>query len=132
MEVASITGKARPLIVGVTMLTSLGEEDLPAIGIAGKLGDQVKRLAELAQSSGLDGVVCSPHEITLLREQCGKDFALVVPGIRPAGSEAGDQKRIMTPAEAAKLGATYMVIGRPITEAPDPVQAVSHIAASIS
>lgn len=122
-EVAFVTGKERPLIVGVTVLTSLDQDDLQIIGVKGRLDDQVKRLADLAQSSGLDGVVCSPYEITMLRQHCGFDFTLVVPGIRPAGSESGDQKRVLTPAEALKRGADYLVIGRPITESPDVKQA---------
>ncbi len=131
MEVAAITGKQRPLIVAVTMLTSLDEADGESIGVRGTLRDQVKRLADLAQSSGVDGVVCSPHEIAMLREQCGQDFTLVVPGIRPAGSEHGDQKRIMTPQQALAQGATHLVIGRPITGAPSPAQAARAIAETL-
>jgi orotidine-5'-phosphate decarboxylase len=122
----------RPLIVGVTVLTSLDQEDIKSIGVTGALPDQVKRLADLAQSSGLDGVVCSPQEITLLRGHCGKDFKLVVPGIRPEGSASGDQKRVMTPRQALQAGADYLVIGRPITEAADPQQAAAAILNSLS
>jgi orotidine-5'-phosphate decarboxylase len=89
------------------------------------------RLAALAQKAGLDGVVCAPHEIATLRAACGPDFLLVVPGIRPAGAETGDQKRVMTPPEAAALGADILVIGRPITQAPDPAAAAAAIAASL-
>lgn len=120
MEVSVITGKARPLIIGVTVLTSLDQADLTMTGINDNINDQVLRLADLAQSCRLDGVVCSPYEIAALRKQCGSDFTLVVPGIRPEGSKSGDQKRVMTPVEALKKGATYLVIGRPITEAKDP------------
>ncbi len=121
----------RPLIVGVTVLTSLSNDDMPALGISGYVSDQVKRMAELAQKAELDGVVCSPHEIALLRKQCGPDFTLVVPGIRPAGSDAGDQKRTMSPAEALALGADYLVIGRPITQSPQPRLAAREIVSSL-
>lgn len=116
-----------PMVVGVTVLTSMDQNDVTSIGVKDTVADQVKRLAALAQEAGLDGVVCSPHEIEVLRAQCGKDFKLVVPGIRPAGSEKGDQKRVMTPKEAMDLGASYLVIGRPITEAPNPAQAAADI-----
>lgn len=131
MEVADTTGKERPLIIAVTVLTSLDQDDLGIIGFKDKLTDQVKRLADLAQSAGLDGVVCSPQEITALREQCGGDFKLVVPGIRPEGSARGDQKRTMTPKEALQKGADYLVIGRPITEAADPKTAAQAIYVSL-
>jgi orotidine-5'-phosphate decarboxylase len=124
-------GVPRPLIVGVTILTSLNEDDLAAIGISGKVGPQVERLANLAEACGLDGVVCSPHEIATLRRSCGANFTLVVPGIRPAGADVGDQKRVMTPPEAVALGADYLVIGRPITEAADPASAAATIEASL-
>lgn len=128
MEVASMTGKERPLIIGVTVLTSLDQDDLAIVGVSNRLDDQVKRLADLAQSCGLDGVVCSPYEIQGLRAQCGDDFTLVVPGIRPPGAENGDQKRVMTPKEALARGADYLVIGRPITAAPDPAHSAREIA----
>ncbi len=131
MEVAATTGKARPMVVGVTMLTSLDQHDLSAIGVDQSLSDQVRQLADLAQQTGLDGVVCSPMEIAMLREHCGADFKLIVPGIRPEGSAAGDQKRTMTPREALDLGADYLVIGRPITEAADPKAAADAILASL-
>lgn len=120
-----------PMVVGVTVLTSMDQADLNDIGCADAVSDQVKRLADLAQKSGLDGVVCSPHEIEILRAQCGKDFKLVVPGIRPEGSAKGDQKRVMTPKQAMDAGASYLVIGRPITQAPDPAQAAADILASL-
>jgi orotidine-5'-phosphate decarboxylase len=131
MEVAEETGKERPLIVGVTVLTSLDQDDLDMIGVQDTLVDQVKRLADLAQSAGLDGVVCSPQEINLLRKHCGEDFTLVVPGIRPEGSAAGDQKRVLTPREAIEYGADYLVIGRPITAAPHAGEAARAILTSL-
>ncbi|WP_374654973.1 orotidine-5'-phosphate decarboxylase [Dongia sp.] len=117
----------RPRIVGVTVLTSLDDKDLSAVGQTGPASDQVKRLAELTRSAGLDGIVCSPHEIEALRRDMGEEFLLVVPGVRPSGSDAGDQKRVRTPADAAKAGADYLVIGRPITQAADPRDAASRI-----
>src|SRR5215217_1159559 len=113
-------GVARPKLLGVTVLTSLDKSDLEATGVPADPGAQAVRLAALARQSGLDGVICSPHEIEALRKACGKDFVLMVPGIRPAGSAAGDQKRVMTPRQAMTLGANHLVIGRPITEAADP------------
>lgn len=128
---AKESGAARPALLGITVLTSLDQSDLDAVGQRGPLGDQAERLALLAREAGLDGVVCSPHEIARLRKACGPDFKLVVPGIRPAWSEAGDQKRIMTPAEAVALGADHLVIGRPITQAADPKEALGRILAEI-
>lgn len=127
MEVAEQTGKERPLIIGVTVLTSLDQADLSMVGIRAEVHDQVRRLADLAQSCRLDGVVCSPYEISLLREHCGDDFTLVVPGIRPPGSSQDDQKRVMGPSEALERGADYLVIGRPITNAKDPAKATQKI-----
>jgi len=124
-------GVARPKVIGVTVLTSLDEKDLEEVGQKGPAKDQVKRLALLAQDSGLDGVVCSAKEIELLRKACGPDFLLVVPGIRPAWSVAGDQKRIMTPEDAVAAGADHIVIGRPITAAEDPLAAARRIAADL-
>lgn len=123
---------ARPLIIAVTVLTSLDAEDLAATGIAGGVADQAVRLAELARDCGVDGVVCSPREIARLRERCGPGFKLVVPGIRPAGSARDDQKRTMTPAEAIRLGADYLVIGRPITGAEEPHAAALAIARTMA
>ena len=134
MKAAADAAKALakpPLIVGVTVLTSLDENDLNQIGVPGGVSDQVKKLADLAQKSGLDGVVCSPHEIDVLRAQCGKDFKLVVPGIRPEGSASGDQKRTLTPKEAVTKGADYLVIGRPITAEADPKLAAEKILKSL-
>ncbi len=122
----------RPLLIGVTLLTSLDTQDLRDIGITATLEEQVVRLASLAQQSGLDGVVCSAREARSLRARFGPDFCLVTPGIRPAGAAAQDQSRTMTPAEALQSGATYLVIGRPITQAPDPLAALESIRAEIS
>jgi len=119
-------------LLAVTILTSLNQDSINAVGYQNSVPDQVKQMALLTQKSGLDGVVCSSHEIKLLRRACGDDFALMVPGIRPAGSNAGDQKRIMTPEQAINLGATHLVIGRPITQSDDPAQTVQDILASLN
>ncbi|MBL4601852.1 MAG: orotidine 5'-phosphate decarboxylase, partial [Emcibacteraceae bacterium] len=108
------------------------DQDLAAIGYQNNVADQVVQMAKLAQDSGLDGIVCSPHEISLIKNACGKGFKLIVPGIRPAGSAKGDQKRVMTPFEAVSLGADYLVIGRPITQADDPAEAARKIADEIN
>jgi orotidine-5'-phosphate decarboxylase len=108
------------LLIAVTILTSMDEDDLAAVGLAGTPADNVRRLALLAESCGLDGVVCSSRETTMLRGQVGDDFVLVTPGIRPSGSAPDDQRRIMTPVEAVSAGASYLVIGRPVTQADDP------------
>ncbi|MGF1608662.1 MAG: orotidine-5'-phosphate decarboxylase [Kiloniellales bacterium] len=131
-EAAEDLGVPRPLIIGVTVLTSLDDADLAAVGQQGPAGDQVKRLAALAQSSGCDGVVCSPREIAALRAASGSEFHLVVPGLRPAWAAAGDQKRVMTPAEALAAGADVLVIGRPITGAADPLAAARRIAEELA
>ncbi len=125
-------GVARPRLLGVTVLTSLDKSDLAATGVSAEPGPQAVRLAALAKASGLDGVICSPLEIEALRRECGKDFVLMVPGIRPAGSATADQKRVMTPAQAVKLGANHLVIGRPITEAADPAKAAEAIARDLA
>jgi len=119
--------ETKPLLLGVTMLTSLSECDLKEIGVASDVGQQVVRLSKLAQDCGMDGVVCSPLEITLLRKACGDHFKLVVPGVRPPWSSSNDQKRVATPKEAIARGADYLVIGRPITTADDPVNAAVRI-----
>ena len=121
----------RPWLLGVTILTSLDEDSLPAIGFGGSVSESVKRLAALAQQSGLDGAVCAPQEVAVLRAQCGPGFKLVVPGIRPAGSDAGDQRRVMTPKQALAAGADVLVIGRPITGAADPAAAARAIASEL-
>jgi orotidine-5'-phosphate decarboxylase len=128
-EAAKESGAARPALLGITVLTSLDDSDLDAVGQRGPVGDQAERLALLAREAGLDGVVCSPHEIARLRKACGPGFKLVVPGIRPAWAAAGDQKRVMTPAEAVSLGADHLVIGRPISQAADPKAALGRILA---
>lgn len=107
-------------VLGVTVLTSLDDAAISDIGFQGSAADNVERLAALTQKASLDGVVCSAREIELVRKTCGADFDLMVPGIRPAGAENGDQKRVMTPEEALHIGATHLVIGRPITQAEDP------------
>ncbi len=116
-----------PALVAVTVLTSLDESGLTETGQRGPAEEQARHLARLAQAAGLDGAVCSAHEILPLRSALGADFRLVVPGLRPAGAEAGDQARIMTPGQAARLGADWLVIGRPITGAPDPAAALARI-----
>lgn len=121
-----------PLLVAVTVLTSLEADDLLALGLPGDPLAQVLRLAALAQAAGLDGAVCSPQEAPALRRAMGPAFRLVTPGIRPAGAEAQDQRRITTPAEALRLGADYLVIGRPITQAADPLAALAAIEAEIA
>jgi orotidine-5'-phosphate decarboxylase len=130
-EAAEKLGIAPPLMIAVTVLTSMDDADLAAVGQATPSGDQVKRLALLAQEAGCDGVVCSPHEIAALHAACGEDFILVVPGIRPADAAEDDQKRKMTPADAVAAGADYIVIGRPITQAADPAAAAKAIAESL-
>jgi orotidine-5'-phosphate decarboxylase len=120
-----------PLLIAVTVLTSMSAEDLGEVGVAGTPADQVLRLARLTQACKLDGVVCSAQEAAMLRADLGADFRLVTPGIRPAGAEAGDQRRVMTPAEALRAGATDLVIGRPITATADPLAALKAIQTGI-
>ncbi|CCQ72599.1 orotidine-5'-phosphate decarboxylase [Magnetospira sp. QH-2] len=126
-DAAAEAGDDRPLVLAVTVLTSLDDDDLKAIGVTGEVESQVVRLARLAQDNGIDGVVCSAKEVTALRDACGPNFKLLTPGIRPAWSATGDQKRIVTPAEAVRLGSDYLVIGRPITGADDPADAARRI-----
>jgi len=116
-----------PKLLGVTVLTSLSDDDLEKVGQIGPALEQVERLATLAEMAGLAGIVCSPREIAHLRKMVRPDFMLVVPGIRPAGAAAGDQKRVMTPEEAATRGADRLVIGRPITQAENPAAAARAI-----
>ncbi|MDN6090074.1 MAG: orotidine-5'-phosphate decarboxylase [Enterobacterales bacterium] len=125
-------GKDAPLLIAVTVLTSMEAEDLRGIGIELSPADYAERLARLTKECGLDGVVCSAHEATRLKASCGQSFKLVTPGIRPAGSSAGDQRRIMTPVEAAKAGVDYMVIGRPITQSPAPAETLREILKSLA
>lgn len=130
-EILQPYGDKRPLLIGVTVLTSTAPEELVATGVTRGLEEQVLALAEQAKDSGLDGVVCSAREAQSLRRQCGAEFALVTPGIRPAGAAADDQRRIVTPAQALEWGADYLVIGRPITEAEDPMAALKQIMGEI-
>jgi orotidine-5'-phosphate decarboxylase len=116
-----------PRLLAVTVLTSLDDNDLAQQGVSGTASAQVVRLAELARAAGIDGIVSSPREISAIRAACGEGFDIVVPGIRPGGSATGDQKRVMTPGEAVRAGASALVIGRPITAADDPAQAAMQI-----
>lgn len=125
-------GESRPWILAVTVLTSMDDADLLATGVNTTASDQVLRLAALAQENGADGAICSPLEIAAIRAQCGPNFKLVVPGIRPAGADHGDQKRVKTPAEALTDGADYLVIGRPITGSANPAEALKAISADIA
>ncbi|AOT08072.1 orotidine-5'-phosphate decarboxylase [Pseudoalteromonas luteoviolacea] len=131
-EALSQYGDKAPLLIAVTVLTSMDQAQLSKLGIDKTPQEQVLYLAKLAKESGLDGVVCSAQEAETLKVQLGNDFKLITPGIRPAGSDAGDQKRIMTPAKAIQAGSDYLVIGRPITKAEDPAQALRDINASIA
>ena len=120
------------VLIAVTILTSLSEEELAEVGFSGSAADNVSRLAALAQSSGMHGVVCSPREAQQLRSDLGDEFLLVTPGVRPAGSDTADQRRVMTPRDAMNAGSNYLVIGRPITAAEDPLQALQQIADSLT
>lgn len=119
--------KNRPLVLAVTVLTSMSDDDLGECGIRENVNEHVVKLAILAKQSGLDGVVASAHEIELIKAECGKDFVVLSPGIRPVWSDKDDQKRIVTPREAFEKGANYIVIGRAITKASDPVKAADRI-----
>jgi orotidine-5'-phosphate decarboxylase len=121
----------KPLLIAVTVLTSMEQSDLAGIGLDITPQQQVERLAKLSKQSGMDGVVSSAQEIELIKDLCGKEFLTVTPGIRPAGSPAGDQRRIMTPQQAVNAGGDYMVIGRPITQATNPEQACLDIIDSL-
>lgn len=125
-------GTDKPHLIAVTVLTSMEQVDLTELGITLTPAQQVLKLAALTQQAGLDGVVCSAQEATLLKQQCGNDFMLVTPGIRPASSSQDDQKRVMTPAQAVVAGVDYMVIGRPITKAAQPLDALHAIVREIS
>jgi len=131
-EGAESSGKPRPLLLAVTVLTSLDDSDLQAVGQSTPAEAQVVRLALLAQSCGMDGVVCSAKEIEPIRKACGPTFVLCVPGIRPAGADHGDQKRVVTPAAAMQSGATCLVVGRPIVQAAEPAKAATDILAEIN
>ncbi|MES9824820.1 MAG: orotidine-5'-phosphate decarboxylase [Candidatus Thiodiazotropha endolucinida] len=117
----------RPLLIAVTILTSLTGEEIHEVGFSGDPADNVLRLAKLTQQSGLDGVVCSPREAEMLRGDLGHDFLLVTPGVRPKQATQDDQRRVMTPADAINAGSSYLVVGRPITAAADPIQALQSI-----
>ena len=125
-------GKEAPILIAVTVLTSMEDLDLLQIGINASPMEQVIRLAHLTQRAGLDGVVCSPQEVEILRNHCGADFKLVTPGIRPVGADFGDQRRVMTPEAAIRSGSDYLVIGRPITQSENPADVLRAIHASIS
>jgi orotidine-5'-phosphate decarboxylase len=129
-EAASVPGS--PRLLAVTVLTSMDASELAGIGITASPAEQVLRLARLAQASGIDGMVCSPEEVAVLRKETGPNTLLVIPGIRPTGSAVGDQKRIATPAEAIAHGASMLVVGRPITRATDPAQAAQAILQEIA
>ncbi len=132
-ESADKLGIAPPKVIGVTILTSIDQSILnDQMHVQGTVADQVVHFAKLTKEAGLDGVVASPHEIELIRKACGEDFMIVTPGVRPAGSEIGDQKRVMTPGEAVRKGADYLVIGRPIVKADDPVAAARAIACEMN
>lgn len=124
-------GGNTPILVAVTVLTSLTDRDFDDIGWVGSAQSQVQRLARLAHASGMDGVVCSAHEIQSVKQELGRDFLCVTPGIRPKGSEAYDQQRVMTPGDALLAGGDHLVIGRPITLAPDPLKALLDIRAEM-
>lgn len=128
---AVATASPATRLLAVTVLTSLDDNDLAAVGQQGPAAEQVLRLARMAEANGAHGVVCSPTEVAMLRQEMGRDFDLVVPGIRPTGADTQDQKRVMTPADALTAGATALVIGRPITGASDPAEAARAIAASL-
>jgi len=130
-EALNVYGDKAPLLIAVTVLTSMGEEDLLGLGITKSPAEQVSHLARLTQQAGLDGVVCSAQEALSLKQDLGKDFKLVTPGIRPVGASVDDQKRIMTPKAAVDIGVDYLVIGRPITQAQDPHAVLQEINKSL-
>lgn len=125
-------GAGRPKLIAVTLLTSMGAREIEEVGLVGDAAAAVRRLARLAQASGLDGVVCSAQEAAMLRGECGQGFCLVTPGIRPAEAASDDQQRVMTPAAAVAAGADYLVIGRPVTQARDPAAALAAINRELS
>ncbi len=125
-------GERAPHLIAVTVLTSMEQDELARVGVSGPLQEHVLRLAALTQEAGLDGVVCSAQEASLLKSRLGKEFKLITPGIRPAGAELGDQRRVLTPVEACAQGSDYLVIGRPITQAPDPAATLKSINDSLA
>lgn len=127
LRAATEAAAGRLNILGVTVLTSLSDEDMQQIGVSGRLSDQVVRMASLAQSAGCQGIVTSPHEARIVRKSVREGFAIVTPGVRPAGAETHDQQRIATPSQAISNGASHVVVGRPITHAADPAQAAAAI-----
>lgn len=131
-EAAATAGEVRPRVIAVTVLTSLDDSDLAAVGIQGPTTRRAVALARLAQDCGLDGVVCSAHEISEVRAACGQDFLLIVPGLRPAGVGHADQKRVMKPGEALARGADYLVIGRALTQAADPGAALRDLTTELA
>jgi len=124
--------RRKPIMLAVTVLTSLNEDDLKRVGIGGEVADQVVRLALLTKEAGMDGVVASPHEVADIRQACGRRFVIVTPGIRPFASSRNDQQRVMTPGDAVRAGVDYIVVGRPILEAKDPVAAAHEIVAEMT
>ena len=131
MKAAKAACPPETKLLAVTILTSLDEQAIEEVGYKENLRDRVVQMARLTQAAGLDGVVCSSHEIEAIREACGDDFILMVPGIRPAGSAVGDQSRVMTPKEAIDKGATHLVIGRPISQSDNPAKSAQDILDSI-
>jgi len=131
MKAARDACPADTKLLAVTILTSLDEQAIQEVGYANPIADRVCQMASLAKQAGLDGIVCSPFEIEMVRKECGEDLALMVPGIRPAGSAKGDQKRIMTPKDALDNGASHLVIGRPISQAENPRDAAQEILDSL-
>ncbi len=131
-EEAARSSKKKPSLLGVTVLTSLDDMGLQEIGFPRSTSAQVKHFVDMAVECGLDGVVCSPQELTLVRSLAGDHFITMVPGIRPSSSQNGDQKRVLTPREAVQAGAHCLVVGRPVTQAPNPVQALQDILAEVA
>lgn len=127
VETSLKEGITKPMIIGVTILTSIDQKTLNDLGIKENLKDEARHLSDKALRAGLDGVVASPEEVKLIRESCGKDFIIVTPGIRPEGTSKDDQKRTMTPKDAIREGANFLVIGRPVLMAEDPLKAVERI-----
>jgi orotidine-5'-phosphate decarboxylase len=123
--------RRRPIMLAVTVLTSLNQDDLTRVGVEAKVADQVVRLALLTKEAGMDGVVASPHEVADIRDACGRRFVIVTPGIRPTTASRNDQFRVMTPVEAVRAGVDYVVVGRPILEAKDSVAAARAIVAEM-